>query len=123
VELWEDALLAVHPRVSSFSGPALQPDDPVHGEVEQTVGRLRMRQSFRLPRAFWKLVVVPTGGAGLATAAFWLDQTALEAALARRRGVPAADLAGWRIDVATLEARTGLDFGATLRAAAPLAAP
>jgi endonuclease G, mitochondrial len=123
VEQWEDALLASHPRVSSFSGPALLPDDPVHGAMEQTVGRIRMRQSFRLPRAFWKLLVAQRDDASLATAAFWLDQTTLEAALARRHRVPPADLPGWRVDVATLERRTGLDFGAALRGARPLAAP
>jgi DNA/RNA endonuclease G (NUC1) len=109
VENWEDALLARLGRLLSFSGPALEADDPIHRDVAQRVGRVRTRQNFRLPRAFWKLIVARNDDGPLATAAFWLDQDQLIAAS------PAEpDLDAWRIDVPTLEARTGLDFDTTL---------
>ncbi len=147
VEHWEDGLLARHTRVVSFSGPALRDDDPVHGDIEQMIGRVRTRQAFRLPGAFWKLIVVRQAGGALATAAFWLDQTALVAATDRRQrttdedgdagggaddgadgdanahadaALKPPDLAAWRVDVTTLASRTGLDFGQRLRDAAAL---
>ena len=50
VEEWEDALLTIHDRMVSFSGPALFEDDPIHRSVEQMIGRVRVRANFRLPR-------------------------------------------------------------------------
>ena len=120
VEHWEDALLSIYDRVVSFSGPALRDDDPVHGDIEQMIGRVRTRQAFRLPCAFWKLIVVRQVDCALATAGFWLDQTALVAVTALRHRAADTDLAGWQVDVATLEARTGLDFGERLRVAVAL---
>jgi DNA/RNA endonuclease G (NUC1) len=52
VEQWERELVAIHGKAIGFSGPVLSEDDPIHGGFEQTIGRLRVRQNFRLPRRF-----------------------------------------------------------------------
>lgn len=111
VELWERALVESRDRAVAFAGPWLDDSDPVHGDFEQTVGRLRVRQNFRLPRCFWKLVLVRSESGALQSATFWFDQDVLTAG-----SQPGSDdAASYRCTLADLEARTGLDFGPEVR--------
>ena len=115
VEQWEDALLDRFDKVVSFSGPALSPDDPVHSDQVQVIGRLRVHANFRLPRAFWKLIVVRDDTGVLRTAAFWLDQDALV------ESPPlTVEVAQWRCSVTALQLHTDVYFGLDLRQAAEL---
>jgi DNA/RNA endonuclease G (NUC1) len=91
-------------------------DDPIHRGVEQLIGRLRVRQNFRLPRRFWKVVIIADAQGGLRSAAFLLDQDALLQLRASRNLEPAE----FRCRVADIEAATGLDFGEAIRNATPI---
>jgi DNA/RNA endonuclease G (NUC1) len=117
VEEWERALAAKHGRLTGFAGPVLRDDDPHHGAVEVTIGRLRLRQNFSVPQAFWKIVASCRTDGTLAVAAFYFDQAAL---LARRDAVvPTA--ASFASTVTHIESCTGLDFGQAMREAPTLA--
>ena len=119
VERWEEALVEARERAIGFSGPLLQDEDPVHGASEQTIGRLRVRENFRLPRCFWKVVLVKGSQERLESAAFWLDQNALLAA----SGGGAVDAQSFRTSVEEIERRTGLDFGNAVRKARQIRPP
>jgi len=116
VENWERRVATEHGKAVGFSGPVLAADDPIHRGLEQVIGRLRVRQNFRLPRRFWKVVVTTDGGAGLRSAAFLLDQEALLQSRASRNLGPSE----FRCLVGDIEALTGLDFGDAIRNAPPL---
>jgi endonuclease G len=111
VELWEREMVAARGKAIGFSGPVLAQDDPVYRDIEQAIGRLRVRQDFRLPRGFWKVVVVTDPQSRLRTAAFLLDQDSLVKSHVSLRAKPSE----FRCTITDIEARTGLDFGATLR--------
>jgi endonuclease G len=116
VERWERDLVARSGKVIGFAGPVLSEGDPVHRDVEQTIGRLRVRQNFRLPRRFWKIVATANASGELGAAAFLWDQEALVRAGAAPRAKPDQ----FRTTVAEVEAATGLDFGPALREATAL---
>lgn len=116
VEEWEDALLTIHDRMVSFSGPALFEDDPIHRSVEQMIGRVRVRANFRLPRAFWKVIAVRHDRGQVRTAAMWVDQVSPVDGPRR----PRADVSTFRRTVPWLEETLQLDFGDVLRSAEPL---
>jgi endonuclease G len=122
VELWERRLVAARGRLSALAGPVLRDDDPPHGGAEQTIGRLRLRQNFRLPRGFWKVVVAEgsarrTGQGGrLEAAAFVWDQETLLAAPVTLPAEPAR----FETTLEEIERRTGLAFDASLHEAARL---
>jgi DNA/RNA endonuclease G (NUC1) len=116
VEQWEEALVQEKGQAAGFSGPVLSPDDPPVGELEQILGRLRVRQNFRLPRKYWKLVVVAGPRRRLSTAAFLVDQHTLQ----EQKAPSDLDPATFQTTVKDLEAETGLDFGERLRKAAQL---
>jgi endonuclease G, mitochondrial len=111
VEQWERGVAARRGRLSAFAGPVLRHDDPQHGAQEELIGRLRLRQNFRLPQAFWKIVAARRPDGKLEVAAFLFDQVAL---LAQRDTVTAKP-ANFTSTVAQIESLTGLDFGAALR--------
>jgi DNA/RNA endonuclease G (NUC1) len=116
VEQWERELVVAHGKAIGFSGPVLSDDDPIRGEFEQAIGRLRVRQNFRLPRRFWKVVVVTDAGHRLKSAAFVLDQEILLKTGAPLKSSPSE----FRCSIADIEALTDLDFGETIRNAAPI---
>lgn len=116
VEQWERKLAARRGRSSGFAGPVLADDDPQHGAREEIIGRLRLRQNFRLPQAFWKIVAAPRADGALEVAAFHFDQAAL---LVQRDGVVAKP-ASFATTVTQIESLTGLDFGQALRDAPQL---
>lgn len=112
VEQWERHTVRRCERAIGFSGPVLADDDPPYAAVEQTIGRLRVRQNFRLPRRFFKLVVARRPSGELETAAFLLDQDAL-----RDHPPVRPEASRFRVEVKDLEAATGLDWGEAVRAA------
>lgn len=117
VENWERKIATEHLKAIGFSGPVLAADDPIHRDLEQSIGRLRVRQNFRLPRMFWKVVVVGDSPTELKAAAFVLDQETL----LKTNAPPNMKPSEFRCSVADIEALTGLDFGDTIRNAKSIA--
>jgi endonuclease G len=116
VEKWEREIVAEHGKAIGFSGPVLAADDPVQRDVEQSIGRLRVRQNFRLPRQFWKIVIVADTSSKLKSAAFILNQDLLLRNAAPLTSKPS----DFRCKVGDIEALTGLDFGDTIRNSSPI---
>jgi DNA/RNA endonuclease G (NUC1) len=116
VEVWERNLVVSQRKAIGFSEPVLADDDPLHRDVEQTMGRLRVRQNFRSPRRFWKVVVVADAQNNLRSAAFVLDQDAL----LKTRFPLDSKPSEFRCTVADIEALTTLDFGDAIRKAASI---
>lgn len=115
VELWERKLAERCMQLTGFAGPVLSEDDTIATDREQTIGRLRVREKFRLPSRFWKVVITqPTGQ--MQCAAFLLD----EQFLSKNNVSTKTDPARFRCDVTQIEALTGLDFGETIRNAKPI---
>jgi endonuclease G, mitochondrial len=83
-------------RMSVFTGPVLDDDDPIYKGV-------------RLPLAFWKVIVYDRADGTLATAAYSLEQAKLVEEMLRTRAM--FDPGTYRITLAELGERTGLDFG------------
>jgi endonuclease G, mitochondrial len=111
VEKWEREIVTNHRKAIGFSGPVLAGDDPIHRDFEQSIGRLRVRQNFRLPRRFWKIVIVADAQCKLQSGAFLLDQDAL-----LKTKIPLGSKpSDFRCSVADIETLTGLDFGDTIR--------
>lgn len=104
------------------------------------LGRLRVRQNFRLPRRFWKVLALAGTGQRLETAAFMVDQSSFleewtakgqesiaanaptidEPAVTEEPSPRQSGVAAFRTSVAEIENQTGLDFGEKLRNAAPI---
>ncbi|UOY00193.1 DNA/RNA non-specific endonuclease [Blastococcus sp. PRF04-17] len=105
LEQLERRLAERHGAVAVFGGPVLDPQDPLHVVTNETRGRIRARQTFRLPRAFWKVLVWSAGG-GLRSACFDLPNVDAPALPVRR-------------PVDEIEAVTGLDFPPEVRDAVP----
>ena len=116
VEAWERRFATRHGRLTGWAGPVLRDDDPPHGTQEEVIGRLRLRQNFRLPQGFWKVVAARRPDGTLAVAAFHFDQAALLAL----HDTSAARPGDFISTVAQIEALTGLDFGSLLRDATAL---
>lgn len=94
-------------RVTVFTGPVLDEDDPIYKGV-------------RLPVAYWKVLVYAKQGHQLAAAAYILDQAGL---IRDMLGFEAAfDPGTYRMRLADLETATGLDFAHLHAAELPLAA-
>ncbi len=117
VEHYERALAERFGRLVGFGGPVLAPDDPAERELEQRIGRLRVRQNFRRPRRFWKVLVAVDAAGALAVDAFLWDQDALAA------DPPSSgtSVEPYRATVATIESITGLDLGEDVRSAPAIA--
>jgi DNA/RNA endonuclease G (NUC1) len=116
LEEWERSLARTREQLIGFSGPVFTDDDePFRGEVEFEHG-LVAYDTFRVPRAYWKLVVVRAPRGKLATAAYLMDQVAMLA-----QGVSnKIDLANYRIALADLEETARLRFPKSLHDAAAL---
>jgi len=79
VEKWERDLCDKHGRISGFAGPVFRDDDePFRDRWEGTKG-LVATGTLQLPRAYWKVVVVPDkeSSTGLAVTAILVDQEEL----------------------------------------------
>jgi len=107
VEEWERAQVVVHGRGVGFAGPLLAHDDPVHSASDSLIGRLRVRENFKLPRSFWKILVFGNAQSErpLTTAAFFFDQEALLQTPPLR-----VEPATFRVSIDALQLRTGLLF-------------
>jgi DNA/RNA endonuclease G (NUC1) len=108
LENLERSLAARSGRVVGFSGPVLDRDDPLHVVTDELRGRLHARQTFRLPRRYWKVVVWPDGGR--------LESACFEVPNARDLAPSASPK---RLSVGEVEEMTGLEFPDQVRAAIP----
>jgi DNA/RNA endonuclease G (NUC1) len=116
VEQWEREIVDRHQKAVGFSGPVLAEDDPIHRDLEQSFGRLRVRQNFRLPRKFWKIIAIADEYQQIQTAAFLLDQEAL----VKNKASLKLKSDEFRCSIAEIETQTGLDFGDLLRGASSI---
>jgi DNA/RNA endonuclease G (NUC1) len=107
VEQWERESLQVDGKAVGFAGPVLADDDPVHATSESMIGRLRVRDNFRGPQRFWKVVVFGSNPDRLRYAAFLFDQPALLAA--RTKSYSARD---FQVSLDLIQVQTGLVFDA-----------
>lgn len=82
-------------RVSVFTGPVFTADDPLYKGV-------------RLPLAYWKVIAYERPDRTLAAAAYVLEQAALIEDMLRAEAVFAPG--AYRVPLAHLRERTGLDF-------------
>jgi DNA/RNA endonuclease G (NUC1) len=114
VEVWEREAVLVHGKAIGFAGPVLAAADPVHTTSESMIGRLRVRENFRLPQRFWKVVVFCGESGRLRYAAFLFDQAALLAN--QTRTCSARD---FQVSLDEIQIQTGLVFDA-LAAAEPM---
>ena len=88
---------ALDRRITVFTGPVTEDTDPIYKGV-------------RLPLAFWKIIAYRRSDATLATAAYVLEQGALIQEILSR--AVTFDPGTYRLPIADLDARTGLDFAA-----------
>jgi DNA/RNA endonuclease G (NUC1) len=103
-------------RLTGFSGPVFSDDDELfRGEIEFEHG-LIARDTFRVPRAYWKVVAVLAPGGGLSVAAYLMDQVKM---LAERVG-PRIEIADYRIALDGLENVAQLRFATCLHEAVAL---
>jgi DNA/RNA endonuclease G (NUC1) len=103
---WEASIVKTYGRAVGFSGPVLRPDDPIHDYIEQTVGRLVAKRTFRLPQAFWKVVVAPSKPGRFQVAGFVIEEREV-----KRLGPGAARQAvEYRVPLADIEKLVGIEF-------------
>jgi DNA/RNA endonuclease G (NUC1) len=118
LEQWERAAAKRQGRAVGFSGPIFSNrDEPFRGEMRLEEG-VFATDTFRLPRHFWKVVIVRRAKGGLACAAHWVANR-------KRRGRSSRSAAAeiQRVSLAELESRSGLKFPEALHAAAELKGP
>jgi endonuclease G len=114
LEEWERETARQAGRAVGFSGPVFSRDDePFRGEMRFENG-LRARDTFRVPRQFWKVVVVPGTDGNLACAAFLVMN-----AEKRESGSEGAA----QVPLAELERLAGLEFAPALHDATRLRGP
>jgi endonuclease G, mitochondrial len=92
-------------RITVFTGPVLDEDDPLYRGV-------------RLPLAYWKIIAYDRAHGLLAVAAYVLEQAKLVEDLLRTEA--RFEPGTYRVTLAHLMERTGLDFGYLRNAELPL---
>jgi endonuclease G, mitochondrial len=92
-------------KVTVFTGPVMDDQDPIYKGV-------------RLPLAFWKIIAYVKADGTLATAAYVLEQGKLIQDMLRFEAV--FDPGTYRVKMAHLHARTGLDFNYLIAHELPL---
>jgi len=116
LEKWERSMARARDRLMGFSGPVFsKEDEPFRGEVQLEHG-LVAYDTFRVPRAYWKVVVVPAPRRKLAMAAYLMDQVAMVAQGISRK----IDIANYRVALTDLEKVAQLRFPKLLHDAAAL---
>jgi endonuclease G len=136
---WEGRVVRDRGRAIGFSGPILRDDDPLYRDISQTIGRLVAHQTFRIPRAYWNVVVAPDPDGKLSLAAFLLltpmlvpdpdgellpapfllKEPALSPPIAPKRpGARAYDPEQYLTSLDMIETETGISFSAVLHEAA-----
>ena len=115
LEEWERNMATKCKRVTGFSGPVFSnEDDPFRGEVQFEHG-LVAYDSFRVPRAYWKMVVAAGSQGKLAVAAYLMDQVSMVNQEVRwKSGRLEIDLADYRITLPDLEKAARLRFAPAL---------
>jgi DNA/RNA endonuclease G (NUC1) len=103
LEQWERQRAREIDVLVGFSGPVLREDDPFHVVTDEVRGRLQARQTFRLPRHYWKVAVWPEG-ASLRVASFLVPNV-------EGRDPSAAPR---QCSLEEIQTATGLDFGEAL---------
>ena len=113
LEQWERDVARAYGRVTGFSGPVFSEDDEsFRGELELEDGLVAF-DTFRVPRAYWKIVVAVPREGGLQVDAYLMDQLEmLEANVGRD-----FDLSQYRVSLEYLEQRAHLRFGPKLHEA------
>lgn len=115
LEQWEKAVATKHRRICGFSGPVFSDsDEPFRGELELEDGVIAL-DTFRVPGAFWKVVVALSPDDELQLAAHLMEQTEV-----RRADAPRRKLSEYRVSLEDLERTTQLRFGPSLHGAATL---
>lgn len=90
-----DKAVAADRRITVFTGPVLDEDDPLY-------------KGIRLPVAFWKILVYAKAGGQLVAAAYTLEQAGL---IQEMLGFEALfDPGTYRVKIADLKISTGRDF-------------
>ncbi len=116
LEEFERAQAVEHSRLTGFSGPVFAPDDePFRGDIEFEHG-LIAHDTFRVPRAYWKVCVVRGTRGRLRVAAFLMNQYEM----VERNTPREIDIADYRITIPDLGRVAGLRFPAALHDAASL---
>jgi len=115
LERWERSVAGAYKRAIGLSGPVFGEDDPpFRGEVHMEDG-LVAYDTFHIPGAYWKVVVVADGGQ-LSLAAFLMNQFEM---LATGVG-PKAPLSNYRISLSKLERIANVRFADSLHQASRL---
>ena len=118
LEQWERETASRFGRAVGFSGPIFSMDDePFRGEMHLEDGVLAM-DTFRLPRHFWKLVVVRRNRGGLGCAAYLVANSE-----GTDRSPKAPAFSTLRVPLSDLEGRAGLKFAPALHRAVDLDGP
>jgi endonuclease G len=119
LENWERDVARTHGRVTGFSGPVFSDDDePFRGELKLEDGLVAL-DTFRVPRVYWKVVIVAAPGGGLQMACHLMDQAAmLKAGVGR-----VFDLSDYQVPLEEIEARARLRFSTAVHEAGELIFP
>jgi endonuclease G len=106
LEKWERNVAKTHGRVTGFSGPVFSDnDEPFRGKLELEDG-LVAYDTFRVPRAYWKVVVGAATDGELKLSTFLMDQVKMV-----EEGVgPDFNLADYRVSLDDIERHAKLRF-------------
>jgi DNA/RNA endonuclease G (NUC1) len=116
LEMWERQMATAKGRLTGFSGPVFSDEDePFRGEVQFEHGLIAY-DTFRVPRAYWKIMVAQAPQGRLAVAAYLMDQVAM---LAQGVGQN-INLADYRISLQKLEKAARIRLAPALHEGTPL---
>jgi len=116
LEEWERRAAVKCGRATGFSGPIFSGEDETFGGQVTLEDGLVAYDTFRMPRAYWKVVVTAAPRGKLALAACLMNQFAmLESGVGKR-----IDIGDYRVTLKHLEEVAGLRFDASLHGAAAL---
>ncbi|MBI1357885.1 MAG: TIR domain-containing protein [Acidobacteria bacterium] len=117
VELWERALAERKGRLAGLCGPVFHPDDPPFRDEQRGDDGFVAYGTYRIPRAFWKVVCGLDDEGALALRAFHFDNPSPDERV--RAGRPRA--LDFAVPLERVQQITGLEFAPELLAAPPLA--
>lgn len=116
LEKWERGVARSYGRVTGFTGPVFsQDDEPFRGELELEDGLVAL-DTFRVPRAYWKIIIVAAPEGGIQLASYLMNQFEMQESTRSRE----FDLSHYRISLEKLEQNAMLRFGSMLHEAAEL---
>jgi DNA/RNA endonuclease G (NUC1) len=109
LEKWERATAAEYGKAVGFSGPVFSQEDELFRGDMRVEDEVMARDTFKIPRHFWKVLVVRNNDGALACATHIVDNV---------KGSQYH-----RLPLSDLEARAGLEFAPPLHDAVDLAGP